>query len=183
MTLADSRLTTGFSLQTKKNMKKVVIVRHAKAVPYGYDDDFTRDLTDRGVNDAIKIGNELKRMGISPGLMISSPANRAIQTARLFAESLGFNINDIVEKEEIYHGFTTSEFLRLMHGLSEEVQTAFFFGHNPAFHYYVNNLLERFYDDMPTCSTVAIDFNVDSWKKVEARTGKKAFQLIPAMYK
>ena len=29
-------------------MKQIVIVRHAKAVPYGYEDDFNRDLTERG---------------------------------------------------------------------------------------------------------------------------------------
>lgn len=28
-------------------MKRVIIVRHGKAVPYGYDDDFNRDLQDR----------------------------------------------------------------------------------------------------------------------------------------
>lgn len=164
-------------------MKRVVIVRHAKAVPYGYDDDFTRDLTDRGVNDANLIGRELKNRGIIPDVMISSPANRAIQTALIFAENLEFNKKEIDEIENMYHGLTTSEFLELIKELPNTAETAFFFGHNPAFHYFTNNLLERFYEDMPTCSTVAIDFNVDSWKKVEVRTGKKAFQLIPAMFK
>jgi phosphohistidine phosphatase len=164
-------------------MKRVIIVRHAKAVPYGYDDDFTRDLTDRGMNDAKRIGNELKKMNVLPEAMISSPANRAIQTAMIFAENLGFNKTQIVEIENLYEGMTTSGFIALINKLSEDTQTAFFFGHNPGFHYFVNNLLDHFYDDMPTCSTVAIDFNVDSWKKVEARSGKKAFQLIPAMFK
>jgi phosphohistidine phosphatase len=164
-------------------MKRVIIVRHAKAVPYGYDDDYTRDLTDRGVSDAQRIGKELKKMEITPDIMISSPANRAIQTALIFAENMDFSKKQIVEIENIYHGLTTSEFLGMIKELSNDVQTAFFFGHNPAFQYFVNNLLERFYDDMPTCSTVAIDFNVDSWKKVEVRSGKKAFQLIPGMYK
>lgn len=164
-------------------MKRVFIVRHAKAVPYGYDDDFTRDLTDRGVNDANLIGRELKNRGIIPDVMISSPANRAIQTALIFAENLDFNKKKIDEIENMYHGLTTSEFLELIKELPNTAETAFFFGHNPAFHYFTNNLLDRFYDDMPTCSTVAIDFNVDHWKKVEARTGKKAFQLIPAMFK
>lgn len=164
-------------------MKRVVIVRHAKAVPYGYDDDFTRDLTDRGVNDAQHIGKELKKMGITPDTMISSPANRALQTALIFAENMDFNKKKIVEIENIYHGLTTSEFLGLIQELNDEVKTAFFFGHNPGFHYFVNNLLEYFRDEMPTCSTVAIDFKVDSWKKVSARTGKKTFQLIPAMFK
>jgi phosphohistidine phosphatase len=164
-------------------MKRVIIVRHAKAVPYGYDDDFTRDLTDRGVNDANRIGTELKKLGISPDTIISSPANRALQTALIFAENMDFDKKMIVEIENIYHGLTTSGFLGLIQQLPEDTKTVFFFGHNPSFQYFVNNLLERFNDDMPTCSTIAIDFNVDSWKKVEARTGKKAFQLIPAMFK
>ena len=164
-------------------MKRVIIVRHAKAVPYGYDDDFTRDLTDRGVNDSQRIGKELKKMGITPDVMISSPANRALQTALNFAENLGFDKKKIIEMEDMYHGLTTSEFLGLIKDLKVDVQTAFFFGHNPAFQYFAGNLLERFHDDMPTCSTVAIDFNVDSWKNVEAHSGKKAFQLIPAMFK
>lgn len=164
-------------------MKRVVIVRHAKAVPYGYDDDFTRDLTDRGVNDAQRIGEELKKMGILPDAMISSPANRAIQTALIFAENLEFSKKMIAEIDNLYDGLTTSEFLDLIKKLPDTNQTAFFFGHNPSFHYFTNNLLERFYDDMPTCSTVAIDFNVDSWKKVEARSGRKAFQLVPKMFK
>ncbi len=164
-------------------MKRVVIVRHAKAVPYGYDEDFTRDLTDRGVNDAALIGAGLKNRGVTPDTMISSPANRAIQTALIFAENLEFNKKQIIEKENIYNGLTTSEFLGLIKELPETAKTAFFFGHNPSFHYFVNNLLDFFYDDMPTCSTVAIDFNVEKWKNVEARTGKKAFHLIPKMFK
>ena len=164
-------------------MKRVIIVRHAKAVPYGYDDDFSRDLTDRGVNDAQRIGKELNKLGVIPGTMISSPANRAIQTALIFAENMDFNKKKIVEIEHMYHGLTTTEFLELIKELPETVETAFFFGHNPSFHYFTNNLLERFYDDMPTCSTVAIDFKVDSWKKVEARSGQKAFQLVPKMFR
>ena len=41
-------------------MKRVVIVRHAKSEPYGYDNDFYRDLTDRGESDAEKISEKLK---------------------------------------------------------------------------------------------------------------------------
>ncbi len=164
-------------------MKRVIIVRHAKAVPYGYDDDFTRDLTDRGVNDARHIGTELKKMGIKPDVIISSAANRAIQTATIFAENMNFDKKNIDEIEDIYHGLNTFGFLNLIQKLPEEAKTAFFFGHNPSFQYFAGNLIELFHDAMPTCSTVAIDFNVDSWKKVEARTGKKAFQLIPAMFK
>ncbi len=164
-------------------MKRVVIVRHGKSVPYGYEDDFNRDLRERGKKDAEKISSELQQQGIKADTIISSPAKRAIKTARIFAENLNFNKKDILQIEDIYDGLTTSEFLELIHNLPEESETAFFFGHNPGFYYFVNNLLNRFDGDMPTCSTVAIDFEIDSWSEIKARTGNLAFQLVPRMFK
>ncbi len=164
-------------------MKRVIIVRHAKAVPYGYEDDFSRDLRDRGKNDAKLISTELQRRKIKADVIIASPAKRALKTARIFAENIGFNKKDIVEREDIYRGLTTSEFVEMVQHLPETAGTAFFFGHNPGVYYFVSNLAEEFMGDMPTCSTVAIDFDVDSWQKIEARTGKTAFQLVPRMFK
>ena len=163
-------------------MKRVVIVRHAKSVPYGYEDDFNRGLSDRGKKDAAKISSELYSLGTKPDAMVSSPAKRAIKTARIFAENLDFDKHQITEVKEIYHGMTTSGFLELIHELPETAQTAFFFGHNPPVHYFVANLLKDFGGDMPTCSTVGIDFNVLRWEEIEARTGRKAFHLIPKMF-
>jgi len=164
-------------------MKQVVIVRHAKSVPYGYDDDFKRDLADRGKNDAKLVSLELRERGIFPDVMISSPAKRALKTARIFAENLNYERSKIQEVEEIYDGMTTSEFLDLIHQTPPNAETAFFFGHNPGFHYFAGNLLKHFYGDMPTCSTLGIDFHVDSWKDISARTGISAFHLIPRMLK
>ena len=164
-------------------MKRVVIVRHGKAVPYGYEDDFTRDLKDRGKDDAKLVSSELKKRGVSPDVIVSSPAKRAIKTARIFAENLDFEKNRIVEIEDIYEGFTTGEFLGTIQELPVDDDTVFFFGHNPGFYYYVCNLLEEFHGDMPTTSTVGIDFDVNTWQEVETRSGKLAFHLIPKMFK
>jgi phosphohistidine phosphatase len=164
-------------------MKRVVIVRHAKAVPYGYDDDFNRDLTDRGKNDAALVSQELKSRSIVPDMMISSPAKRALKTARIFADNLEFERNQIREIEDIYDGLTTSEFLELIQSLPDDAGTAFFFGHNPGFHYFVNNLLKISVNEMPTCAAVGIDFNVNEWEKAEARTGDLAFRITPKMLK
>ena len=164
-------------------MKRIVIVRHGKSVPYGYNDDFNRDLRDRGKNDAKLVSTELKNRNILPDLIISSPAKRAIKTARIFAENLDYKQKNIREVKEIYDGLTTSEFLDKVNELPENTDSVFFFGHNPGFYYFVNNLLEKFDGEMPTTSTVGIDFDVDSWKNVQARTGVKAFHLIPKMFK
>lgn len=164
-------------------MKKVVIVRHGKAVPYGYDDDFNRELTDRGRKDAVKISADLFSQGVRADLIIASPAARALETAQIFAGNLKYGIDKIREEEDIYDGLTTSEFVELIKSLPENIQTVFFFGHNPGFHYFAANLLRNFMGDMPTCSTVGIDFTIESWKELEARTGKLAFHLVPRMYK
>lgn len=164
-------------------MKRVIIVRHGKSVPYGYDDDFNRDLSDRGKKDAKNISSELKNLGIKADAIISSPATRAIKTARIFAENLNFERKNIREEEDIYDGLTTSQFLELIRELPENTNTVFFFGHNPGFHYFAGNLLKDFMGDMPTCSTVGIDFNVNYWPEIEARSGKKTFHLIPKMFK
>ncbi len=164
-------------------MKRVVIVRHAKSVSYGYDDDFNRDLSNRGKEDAELVSSELREREIFPDIIISSPAKRAIKTARIFSENLDFERKDIIQNQEIYNGQTTSDFLEMIQNFPDKANTAFIFGHNPGFHYFTDNLLEYFKGDMPTCSTVGIDFNVHSWKEVEARTGKKAFHLVPRMFK
>jgi phosphohistidine phosphatase len=163
-------------------MKQIVIVRHAKAVPYGYEDDFNRDLTERGINDATKISSELKQRGINADIMVSSPAKRALKTAHIFAENMGFDKNKITYVKDIYDGMTTSQFLKLIHELNETAEIAFFFGHNPDIHNFVDNLLKDFGIDMPTCSTVAIDFYVEQWEDVEAREGVKAFHFTPRMF-
>ena len=164
-------------------MKRVVIVRHGKAVPYGYDDDFNRDLQERGKKDAVLVSSELKNRHILPDLLVSSPATRAIKTARIFADNLNYDQNDIREVEDIYEGMTTGDFIELISDLPEDANTVFFFGHNPGFYYFVANLLQIFHGDMPTTSTVGIDFDVNTWKEVRSRSGKLAFHLVPRMFR
>jgi len=163
-------------------MKRVVIVRHGKSVPYGYEDDFNRDLRERGKNDARLVSNQLHKQGIVPDFIISSPAKRALKTARIFAKNLVYQGN-IKEEPAIYNGLTTNEFIDLIRSLPNEVKNVFFFGHNPGFYYYVANLLNEFYGDMPTTSTVGINFDINNWKKVDARSGNLAFHLMPRMFK
>jgi phosphohistidine phosphatase len=162
-------------------MKRIVLVRHAKAVPYGYEDDFSRDLTDRGRTDAHKVSLLLNSRQVIPDLIISSPANRALQTAAIFAGNLAFPIDEIQKEPGLYMEFTTGDFLDFLQSADESLSTLFVFGHNPGISYFVSRLTDNFHGDMPTCSTVGIDFPVKSWKEIEARSGKLAFQLVPKM--
>jgi phosphohistidine phosphatase len=160
-------------------MKRVIIVRHAKSVPYGYDNDFYRDLTDRGESDADLISKKLKGLGVNAELVIASPATRTMHTATIFCQNLGYDQTKIRQEEVLYEGLTTQSFIDMLQALPETVQTVFVFGHNPTVYYLAYNLVKYFNSDMPTCSTVAIDFQVEKWTEVSARVGQLAFQLTP----
>lgn len=160
-------------------MKRVIIVRHAKSVPYGYDDDFNRDLTSRGIADAEKISSHLAISGILADLVIASPATRALHTASIFCENLGYDLTRIKKEETFYGSVTTQDFIEMLQKLPEKVNTVYIFGHNPTVYYLVYNLVKYFNGDMPTCSTVALNFEVEKWSEVSARGGKLAFQLTP----
>jgi phosphohistidine phosphatase len=160
-------------------MKRVVIVRHAKAEPFGYDDDFHRDLTDRGESDASKISQRLKEMQVFPDLVIASPATRTMHTASIYCQNLVVKTSDIRQEVVLYGGLTTQSFVEILNKLPGEVETVFVFGHNPTVHSLVYNLASAFHSDMPTCATVVLDFKVDHWKDVSASKGQVAFQFTP----
>lgn len=160
-------------------MKRIVIVRHAKSDQFGYDDDFNRNLTDRGINDADKISNKLVSANIVPDKVFSSPANRTIQTAEIYCRNFEFKLESIKTISSFYHGISTKDLVNLVNRLDNEVNTIFIFGHNPTVYYWVYNLVKYFNSDMPTCSTVVIDFDVNEWAEVSARTGIVKLQLSP----
>ncbi|NTW10984.1 MAG: hypothetical protein HGA26_06465 [Chlorobiaceae bacterium] len=65
-------------------MKTLYIVRHAKAGwENGVTKDFDRTLSDRGLRTAPVMANLLKERKVVPDLVISSPAKRALTTAKL----------------------------------------------------------------------------------------------------
>jgi RNA polymerase sigma factor (sigma-70 family) len=70
-------------------MKTLFLIRHAKS---SWDDialpDKDRSLNDRGRRDAPKMGKRLAKRDVTPDLILSSPARRALTTKRAAAVSL-----------------------------------------------------------------------------------------------
>jgi len=164
-------------------MKRVILVRHAKSVSHGYDQDYDRTLSERGEEDALAISLELQKMNIHPDLIIASPAVRTSQTAWIFADTLSYPKKTILFEKKLYSGKTSENFLAMLQELEDEKETIIVFSHNPTVYYYMHFLLSDFNDDVPTCSTVGIDFEVDSWSKLRERQGEMVFRFIPDMFR
>lgn len=165
-------------------MKKIILLRHAKTEAFSYEnDDFDRKLTDRGHTDCKLICSSLVAKGIKPNAIISSPARRAKETAKNFANYFDIPIENIDFQRAIYDGITTNELIQMISQLPENVSTTLFVGHNPDIARFAYRLCEKFNSYVPTCCAIVLDSDVNEWAKLPAATFSLYGIFIPKNYK
>lgn len=160
-------------------MKTLYIVRHAKSGwESGIMNDFDRTLSDRGLRTAPVMAKVLKEKKIQPDLMISSPAVRALTTAKLFSVILGYPENRIEEKMELYdaHAGTIFETIRQ---IPEECRAVMIFGHNPSLLEFASLFGGKKIDSLAPCGVIRIDIEESSWKECTCQSGKNVWYEIP----
>ena len=158
-------------------MKRLYLVRHAKS---SWDDpdlsDIDRPLNKRGKKDAPIMGERLKNEHkAKPDLIISSPAKRAIRTARIIAKELGYSEEKIEIKDSLYASGVTA-MLNVIHYLDDSLDEVMLFGHNPDLTSLANYLSNQQVDNIPTCGVFCVDFDVKSWQDIEK--GKGIFKFF-----
>ena len=160
-------------------MKKLLIMRHAKAnLGDGFEKDFDRTLSERGKKDAPEMGKRLKKNGVKPDLIISSPAARALKTAKEVAKEIDFPEKDIETDPEIYQA-DISDLIKVIRNLDDKNSKVMLFGHNPALTGLVGYLTNQFIDNIPTSGVVQINFDFPTWKQVTQQSGKFIFFDYP----
>jgi len=152
--------------------RKLTLVRHAKSswTETGLT-DIDRPLNDRGLKNAPEMGKRLAKVNFTVDTIISSPAVRAITTAKIIAEEIGFDVKQIIQNEHIY-GASVNVLLDLVRSLDAHVNKAMLVGHNPSFTVLCNYLSNVRIDNMPTCSIAQIQFNVNSWEAITKHSGE-----------
>ena len=157
-------------------VKTLVLLRHAKS---SWKDaslpDRDRPLNDRGLRDAPRIGGALAELVGTPDLVVSSPAARALATARIVAEAVGFPLEAIDVDERIY-GATPAELLKVIRGLDDERNHVILVGHNPGFTELVNALSGPRIDNVPTF--VRFDRGRETGRKCGALTERQLRSLL-----
>jgi phosphohistidine phosphatase len=110
--------------------RELLILRHGKSDWDAGTDDYHRPLKDRGKRGAQRMGVWLQQQQLVPDLIISSPAERALVTARKLCKAMGMGDQGIQRDERVY-GATAGELLEVVSGCPEEVQRLLLVGHNP----------------------------------------------------
>lgn len=160
-------------------MKTLYLLRHAKSSWDDPDlDDFDRPLNHRGKKDAPKMGKRLRKAGAAISFICSSPAARAITTARLAGEELSIPKNAIREERKLYHAGPDG-ILAIVQSFSEEIDTVMIVGHNPGLTEFADELLNEDLGNIPTAGIVGAKLNVATWKEVRWGSGKMEFYDYP----
>ncbi|ARS36752.1 SixA phosphatase family protein [Pontibacter actiniarum] len=160
-------------------MKTLYILRHAKS-SWEFDElsDHDRPLNKRGRHDAPLMGQELASRGVEPGLIISSPAVRAISTATLVGKELDYDADDIVVDTRVY-GANEEDLLEVVQSAPAEIGTLLLVGHNEAVSDFANLLSPEPVPSMATTGVTGLQFNCDSWYDIAKDNAKLLFYDFP----
>jgi len=151
--------------------KRLVLIRHGKSdwADHGIK-DFDRPLNHRGNKNAPEMAERMVRKNLVPELIVSSPAKRAFSTAKHFSEVWEMPFENIRQEMAIYEANVTA-LLKVVNGLSNDVNLIALFGHNPGLTDLVNELADAHIYNLPTAGIVVIDFPFEDWSMVSRHTG------------
>jgi len=158
-------------------MKTIYLVRHAKSGS-AHSGDFDRTLNDVGLKAAHFMAELLEEKSVVPDLVIASPASRALTTAEIFCDILGYPKEQIEKRIEIYEG-GAGRLLKIAQQLPDNCTTAMLFGHNPTMTAFSNLLSGGGIDSLATCGIARIDLDIKSWSDADADTGKLVWYDFP----
>jgi phosphohistidine phosphatase len=152
-------------------MKYLLLMRHAKSAwDIPGQSDFDRTLNERGKKDAPEMGKRIRKKEFTPQLIVSSPAKRALKTAREVAKELDYDEKNIQQETEIYEA-DIDDLMHVIRSFDDTADNVLIVGHNPSFTGMVGTLTNTFIENMPTAGIALIRFDIQSWKQVSKHTG------------
>lgn len=151
-------------------MKRLFVVRHGKAIPYGTCPDVDRILTDRGECDATALGKWTRNARVPGAPCLVSPASRTRQTAEKMCAEWGEEQTALAFQKDAYLA-SDRAWLSWINAFDDAHDTGWIVGHNPG----LSELVERLTEQtvwLPTCGLAEVELHIDSWSEAFAGTGR-----------
>ena len=162
-------------------MKTLYIVRHAKSSwEYSGIDDIDRPLKKRGINDAHLMSKFLSKNIQRPDLLLSSSANRALHTAVIFCENLGYPLANLRINKQLY-SFSDGYLVKTVLALDDGFNSAMVFSHDHGINTFVNKFGNKPIAHVTTCGIVGLKFDEKHWKNI--KKGKTFMVEFPKNHK
>lgn len=146
-------------------MKKLILMRHAKSDWSQPAGDFGRPLMPSGIADAGLVGEVLAKSLPENFIVWSSTAQRAMQTAFIVADAIGYPNENIILMQDLYT-FDMRGLERCIRTCDNLYDSLILFGHNEAITDFVNKFGDIFIDNVPTAGCVTITFGANDWNAI-----------------
>jgi phosphohistidine phosphatase len=164
----------------QKRKYLLLLIRHGKAAPKNVGlSDFERILTKTGVEESKRVAAATRDKLRSIDLMLSSPADRALETAHIFARNFKYPVQKIQVFEKVYSADSIQPLVEHIRGLGHIARTVAIFGHNPLFDELAAYLVPGFSRTMPKSAVLGIEFEAISWADISKVKGRLLFFLAP----
>jgi phosphohistidine phosphatase len=166
-------------------MKRLLLLRHAKALPPEGMSDEVRPLAARGRLAMERIGGFFKVQELAPTLALVSPSTRTRETWALLEQALAKKprVKFVPElyaapKEAIYE---------VIQSVPGTVNTLLVIAHNPGLEEITRSLaasgepeaLMRFGRGMPTAALTLFDLSINDWKEIAPKKGRMELFVTP----
>jgi phosphohistidine phosphatase len=164
-------------------MKTLYLVRHAKSSwSHPGLSDFNRPLSDTGIKRNRKIIRYLNEKSVSVDLIISSPAVRTLETAKLIAAGIDYPIENIYQDPALYEA-GLHDFLNVIYDTPDEINSLMVVGHNFTITHVANFFLGPEIEMLPTSGLVGISFVSEHWRAIPSVQPEQLFVVFPKMLK
>ena len=140
---------------TKQDTNVLWVVRHAAAEHTLGVPDFDRALRPKGLRQAERMQRWLPTQPNPPGVVVSSAARRAVETAQHVVRGFGLSDDEFVTDRGLY-GASPSTFIDALHHLPPGTGNVVLVGHNPGVSDLVRVLIGSSIEDLPTCGIAVL---------------------------
>ncbi|CAN5293783.1 histidine phosphatase family protein [soil metagenome] len=163
-------------------MKTLCLIRHAKSSwNHPEINDIDRPLELRGEEDAVVVGKWLYEQTFKPDIILSSPANRAINTAKILAAQLHYDTESIIIEPSVYEA-SVEDLLAVIKNVDDKYSTLLLVGHNPGLTWLANYLAEDHMINLHTCGVYCITFETSTWQDITDADSKHVFSDEPKQH-
>ena len=158
-------------------MRRLMLLRHAKAAPPDGMADIDRPLAERGRQALLRVAAHLADEQLFPDLALVSTARRARETWDIVASTFG---EVPVRLEPRIYEAPPERLMAVVGEVEPAVRTLFMVGHNPGFEDLAKRLVghgdryafARMAKKYPTAGLAVLDFPVEDWRRVAPGSGR-----------
>ena len=148
-------------------MKKLILVRHAKAsYKNTFLKDYERPLKKSGIEDIKQIGQYLKLKQHTPDYILTSGAQRTLESAKFLSHLLFNKPISMYENRMIYEA-DVNQMIEIIKSLDNQYKAVMIVGHNPTMTFLNNRISNSNIDYVPTSGTTIMEFKIQKWKDLK----------------